>query len=188
MTDSVRAIANLVAISMLAGLIVGCAAKGTPTEPLSEPMDTAPAKTSSAERLPVFDEDGNPYVPGTMDLLTRTFYFEYDQSVLKPEAMASLKAHARTLIDNPDRSVVIEGHADERGTREYNLALGERRAEAVRLFLVSSGVSSEQIEMVSYGEEKPDDSRHTEAAWALNRRAFMVYHGQNGSSSLAIID
>jgi peptidoglycan-associated lipoprotein len=70
---------------------------------------------------------------------------------------------------------VIEGHADERGTREYNLALGERRANAIRSFLTAAGVSSTQIETVSYGEERPDDPGHSEAAWARNRRAVLVY-------------
>ena len=83
--------------------------------------------------------------------------------------------HGGILRSNPDRSVVIEGHADERGTREYNLALGERRADAVRSFLVSAGVSPRQIEIVSYGEERPEDPGHDEAAWARNRRAVMIY-------------
>lgn len=186
MTDSIRVFASLLAVAIVGGLMGGCATKGKPTDPLEEPMESAPPMTSSAEPMPAFDSNGNPYVPGTTDLLTRTFYFEYDRSVLRPEAMRNLKAHARTLVEHPDRNVVIEGHADERGTRDYNLALGERRADAVRLFLVSSGVASEQIEIVSYGEEKPDDTRHNEAAWSRNRRASMIYQSQNGARSLAL--
>ena len=72
-------------------------------------------------------------------------------------------------------SVLIEGHCDERGTREYNLALGERRAEEIRKYLVSIGVSPQQIEVVSYGEERPEDPEHNEAAWARNRRAILIY-------------
>ena len=83
--------------------------------------------------------------------------------------------HATFLRNNRDRSIVLEGHCDERGTREYNLALGERRSDAVRSFLTSSGVSPRQIETVSYGEERPEDSGHTEASWARNRRAVMIY-------------
>jgi peptidoglycan-associated lipoprotein len=70
---------------------------------------------------------------------------------------------------------VIEGHADERGTREYNLALGERRADAIRTFLLSAGVSPRQLEMVSYGEERPDDPGNNDAAWSRNRRAVLIY-------------
>ncbi len=77
--------------------------------------------------------------------------------------------------NNRDRSIVLEGHCDERGTREYNLALGENRSNAVRSFLTSAGVSPRQIETVSYGEERPDDPGHSEAAWERNRRAIMIY-------------
>jgi peptidoglycan-associated lipoprotein len=83
--------------------------------------------------------------------------------------------HAQILRRNADKSVVIEGHCDERGTREYNLALGERRADVVKSFLTSAGVRSRQIETVSFGEERPADPGHTESAWSLNRRAVLSY-------------
>lgn len=98
-----------------------------------------------------------------------TFYFEYDSSDLKPEAMRSLDVHARDLKSNGNR-VVLEGHTDERGTREYNMALGERRAQAVQRYLVLQGVSPAQLEVVSYGEERPAVTGHDEQAWAQNRR------------------
>ena len=79
------------------------------------------------------------------------------------------------MTRNRDRRLVIEGHCDERGTREYNLALGERRANAVTSFLISAGVRRSQIETVSYGEERPDDPGHDEAAWGKNRRAVVIY-------------
>ena len=85
-----------------------------------------------------------------------------------------LDAHASRLASSGKR-VVIEGHCDERGTREYNLALGERRANTVRRYLMSRGVSSSQIEVVSYGEERPADYGHNESAWSRNRRAFLDY-------------
>ena len=107
--------------------------------------------------------------------LGRAFYFDLDKAVLRPEALALLELHASFLRDNADRRALIEGHTDERGTREYNLALGERRADSVRTFLVSSGVNRSQLETVSYGEERPIDPGHTEAAWAKNRRAEIVY-------------
>ena len=98
-----------------------------------------------------------------------TFYFEYDSSDLKPEAMRALDVHARDLQANGAR-VVLEGHADERGTREYNMALGERRAKAVQRYLVLQGVSPAQLELVSYGEERPLAAGSGEESWAQNRR------------------
>ena len=98
-----------------------------------------------------------------------TFYFEYDSSDLKPEAMRALDVHAKDLKANGAR-VVLEGHTDERGTREYNMALGERRANAVQRYLVLQGVSPAQLELVSYGEERPVATGHDEQSWAQNRR------------------
>ncbi|MBB3102235.1 peptidoglycan-associated lipoprotein Pal [Azomonas macrocytogenes] len=98
-----------------------------------------------------------------------SFYFEYDSSDLKPEAMRALDVHARDLRANGAR-VVLEGHTDERGTREYNMALGERRAKAVQRYLVLQGVSPAQLELVSYGEERPAAFGNDEQAWAQNRR------------------
>ncbi|TLX55835.1 peptidoglycan-associated lipoprotein Pal [Stutzerimonas nosocomialis] len=98
-----------------------------------------------------------------------TFYFEYDSSDLKPEAMRALDVHARDLKGNGAR-VALEGHTDERGTREYNMALGERRSKAVQRYLVLQGVSPAQLEVVSYGEERPVATGNDEQSWAQNRR------------------
>ncbi|MCV6606069.1 MAG: OmpA family protein [Porticoccaceae bacterium] len=97
------------------------------------------------------------------------FYFDFDKSVLKPEAREALLAHAEALRNNP-RDIRLEGHADERGTREYNLALAERRANTVRDFLLLQGVNGANIEVVSYGEEKPAVFGSDEESMALNRR------------------
>ena len=99
----------------------------------------------------------------------KTFYFEFDSSDLKQDALRALDVHARDLQGSGKR-VVLEGHTDERGTREYNMALGERRAKAVQRYLVLQGVSPAQLELVSYGEERPGAGGHTEADWAQNRR------------------
>ncbi|MFF7707982.1 peptidoglycan-associated lipoprotein Pal [Pseudomonas sp. NPDC007930] len=98
-----------------------------------------------------------------------TFYFEYDSSDLKPEAMRALDVHAKDLKGN-GAHVVLEGNTDERGTREYNMALGERRAKAVQRYLVLQGVSPAQLEVVSYGEERPVATGNDEQSWAQNRR------------------
>jgi peptidoglycan-associated lipoprotein len=97
-------------------------------------------------------------------------YFDFDRSEIKPKAQVTLKNKARWLKDNPGYSVRIEGHCDERGTNEYNLALGERRAKAAADFLVSLGISPNRIRTISYGEERPADPRSNEEAWAKNRR------------------
>ncbi len=102
------------------------------------------------------------------------FYFDFDQSVVKPDARAALEAHARNLAENGGQ-VVLEGHADERGTREYNLALGERRSDAISRYLSVLGVSSQQIESVSYGEERPASLSHDDSSWSLNRRVELRY-------------
>lgn len=102
-------------------------------------------------------------------------YFDFDKSVVNAEFSAILDAHAAFLIENSNVSVLIEGHADERGTPEYNIALGERRAKAVVTYLENMGVSSSQLSVVSYGEEKPMVKDHSEAAFAKNRRAVLVY-------------
>ena len=101
---------------------------------------------------------------------TTVFYFEFDRSDLSAEARAALVHHANYLKENPATRYRLEGHADERGTREYNLALGERRAQAVERYLQVQGVSSNQLETISYGEEMPVDPGTTEAAYARNRR------------------
>jgi len=105
----------------------------------------------------------------------RTFYFDFDQTTVKTDARAALAAHAAFLSANPSSKILLEGHCDERGTKEYNIALGEGRAKAVARFLVVNGVSSSQIETISYGEERPADAAHNESAWAKNRRVYIEY-------------
>ena len=103
------------------------------------------------------------------------FYFDFDKSDLKPEAREALVYHANRLKANPNMTVRLEGHADERGTREYNLALGERRAQSVQRYLQVQGVSSNQMETVSYGEERPVASGTSESAYARNRRVELQF-------------
>ncbi|EAQ66609.1 peptidoglycan-associated lipoprotein OprL [Marinomonas sp. MED121] len=103
------------------------------------------------------------------------FYFDFDKSIVRPEAREALAKHAKFLVANPDARVVLEGHADERGTREYNMALGERRAKAVSRYLTIQGVAAAQIESVSFGEEKPLEFGHDKAAWQANRRVEVRY-------------
>lgn len=102
-------------------------------------------------------------------------YFGLDKYDVSPEFANMLDSHANFLRSNPSYKVTVEGHADERGTPEYNISLGERRANAVKMFLQGKGVSADQISIVSYGKEKPAVLGHDEAAYAKNRRAVLVY-------------
>jgi peptidoglycan-associated lipoprotein len=129
--------------------------------------------TSGVDRLGeingvAIDQDASPdYV--------RTIYFEYDSSEVRSEFIPLINAHAQLLASDSSRRVVLEGHADERGSREYNIALGERRAISVRRLLLGSGARSDQIRMLSYGEERPAVIGHDENAWSKNRRVEVRY-------------
>lgn len=105
----------------------------------------------------------------------RTIFFDFATSDIRPEYIAIVAEHGRYLARNPDGRVRLEGHTDERGTREYNIALGEDRSKAVSRMLQLQGVSSAQLRNVSYGEELPVDEDHSEAAWQKNRRVNIVY-------------
>lgn len=129
---------------------------------------TSDSDTSSeAASDPMSNVDiGEPYVK---------IYFDYDQDTLREDALSDLLKVSRLMKDNPKYTLLVEGHADERGTREYNLALSERRAKAVEDFLSASGVSSFNVEVVGYGEEKPVDNGSNESAWSQNRRAELFF-------------
>jgi peptidoglycan-associated lipoprotein len=111
----------------------------------------------------------------TAAILETTIQFEFDKSTIAPRYTAVLDAHAKYLANNPSKSLTIEGHADEQGTPEYNIALGERRGTSVATYLENMGVSSGQLTIVSYGEEKPVNFGHDLAAQAENRRAELTY-------------
>ena len=133
------------------------------TVDLTSDLDTSSGATSD----PMSDVDiGEPYVK---------IYFDYDQDTLREDALSDLLKVSRLMKDNPKYTLLVEGHADERGTREYNLALSERRAKAVEDFLSASGVSSFNVEVVGYGEEKPVDNGSNESAWSQNRRAELFF-------------
>ena len=108
-------------------------------------------------------------------LSVRIIYFDYDSSTVLSQFEEVIQAHAGFLQANPGVTTTLEGHADERGSREYNLALGERRAQAIKQQLVVLGATPEQVRTVSYGEERPADPGHDEQAWGLNRRVEFIY-------------
>lgn len=106
--------------------------------------------------------------------MNEDIYFDFDKSDLKPETQEVLKSKAEWLRKNPGESVIIEGHCDERGTNEYNLALGDRRAQSAKNFLNDLGIAKSRLTTISYGEERPADPRQNEDAWSKNRRAHFV--------------
>ena len=168
---------NKLFLALLSALVFGCSSTATSPVAQQETIDESqPMGVSEESAEPSdFDADGVTPIDDRGMAITRTFYFDYDEAILGPDALAGLEVHAEILKRNPDKTVVVEGHCDERGTREYNLALGERRASAVVAFLESSGVRSGQIDMVSYGEESPAEPGHDSAAWEKNRRAVLNY-------------
>jgi len=137
-----------------------------PQSPAAGPV-TKPLQPSTVSANPLKD-------PANI-LSKRSIYFELDSNVVREEFKPVVAAHARYLQQNRGVKMTIQGHADERGSREYNLALGQRRADAVKQAMQLLGASAEQIETVSFGEEKPKATGHDEASWAENRRADLAY-------------
>ena len=107
-------------------------------------------------------------------LAANTVYFEFDRATIKPSETSKIEDVAKYLQGNPTHAVQVEGHCDERGTEQYNLSLGERRALSVREYLVTAGIQPERVFTISYGEARPAETGHNEAAWSKNRRGFFV--------------
>ncbi len=140
-----------------------------------EPIDVGADEYSSSG---LDDDDSvilDPLDDPASDLFVRTIYFDYDSASIREDSLMIVREHGKYLSGNPDRLVRLEGHADERGTREYNLALGEERAKSVREVLLLEGAQEEQIELVSFGEERPAVEGTDDSALQLNRRVEVVY-------------
>lgn len=154
-------------------MLAGCGSKSTTTEDGA----AGGAEAGGAESFGTGGSGG--VIPGgtpaDVAQLRTVFYFDFDQSVVKQEGFIDLERHAAYLASNPNAKVRLEGHADERGTREYNIALGESRANSIARLLLVNGASNGQIETISYGEEKPMMLGHSDSEWALNRRVELSY-------------
>ena len=135
-----------------------------------EPIDNSPSETELAAARAAEEAEQ----VRREALATRVFYFDFDVADIRDADRDTLTFHARELAANPDRTMRLEGHADERGTREYNLALGERRANSIMNYLIVNGAARSQIETVSYGEEQPADRGTNEAAYQRNRRVVIA--------------
>jgi peptidoglycan-associated lipoprotein len=155
--------------------VAGCASKRPKTAlPSDSNAASAGANGSGANSANANAEDEAAGPQGGL-LATRVVYFEFDSSEIRGTGVELVAAHARFLAANPATRVRLEGHTDERGSREYNIGLGERRAQAVRRALMLQGALDGQISTVSYGEERPAAAGHDEEAWAKNRRVEIVY-------------
>lgn len=169
---------RIIVIVLMAAVLAlsGCAGK----RPKPGPENQAPAAGAGAEGAGAAGanaQGGEEETGGPMAglLATRTIYFDFDSAVIKGQGVDVVAAHAKYLAVNPGARVRLEGNTDERGSREYNIGLGERRAQSVRQAMLLQGVSDSQITTVSYGEERPAVLGHNEAAWAKNRRVDIVY-------------
>ncbi|MBW2619641.1 MAG: peptidoglycan-associated lipoprotein Pal [Deltaproteobacteria bacterium] len=159
------------------GLLTGCAKKEVRTDmpaPGTEEVIVEAVDEEVSEADVRSQELREELARKRMAFLNKMVHFDFDKYNIRPDAAGVLKNKAAWLKENPDVSISIEGHCDERGTAQYNLALGERRATASKNFLVRLGVSASRMETISYGEERPLDPGNNEAAWAKNRRAQFV--------------
>ena len=151
---------------------VACSKKVKEAPPADTAVNEPPAATQPAT-------SNGMYTPADLDtdacLRTRVIYFDFDQDALRPEFQQAMACHAKYLRDRPSSRITLEGNADERGSREYNMGLGERRGNAVSSALQANGGSASQLNVVSYGEERPTCTESNEDCWAKNRRVEIVY-------------
>lgn len=164
-----------------------CAKKMVPAEPAAEQISDDSAGQQVEEIVESIEEGSiDEYSAAAAEeqaamekaarelFVSENIYFEFDSSVLLQSAQDILKVKGVWMLEHPGVSVIIEGHCDERGTNDYNIALGERRAESAKSFLIDLGIAYERLTTVSYGEEQPLDPAHNQAAWAKNRRAHFM--------------
>ena len=169
----------------MSALFAACTTTPTDEQKPADVVDKgSPTKPETSRVAPV-DVTGKPSASGINPLKDpnnilskRTVYFDFDKFDVKEEYRPIVEAHAKYLRDNPGSKVLIQGNADERGSREYNVGLGQRRSDSVKKMMTLLGVKETQIESVSLGEEKPTCSEHSEECWAKNRRGDLLYNGE----------
>jgi peptidoglycan-associated lipoprotein len=178
---------RVISIALLfagAALLAGCPKKPNVSEPpvagtqVPESSTAAAGEGAATSTRPLDNDANGPRgigTEGTGPLARKVIYFDFDKSEIKPEFADIVSAASRTLTANPKLKVKLEGNTDERGTREYNIGLGERRAQAVRRALMLQGVAESQVTTVSFGAERPAAEGDDEAAWAKNRRVEVVF-------------
>jgi peptidoglycan-associated lipoprotein len=175
---------NIILYCALALLAAACASNKPEAEVTPPSKGTGSTGTNSTAQGPTTTPNTSPNIAGNPlhdpnnILSKRSIYFDFDSNAVKDEYRGLVQAHARYMAEHRDARARIEGNCDERGSREYNLALGQRRAEAVKKIMSVLGVPDGSIETVSFGEEKPVAPGHDEAAWAKNRRDDIKYAGE----------
>ncbi len=155
-----------------------CTKKGVKKDTgITDENAAAQSKKPGEEGLEEAQAGGPKWNEATAEMAAcfKDIYFNYDQFVLSPEGKTALNKMGEWLLKNRSTQVLVEGHCDERGTAEYNLALSERRAHSAKKYLADLGVSADRISTISYGEERPVDPGHAESAWAKNRRCHFLY-------------
>jgi peptidoglycan-associated lipoprotein len=169
---------KLILPALLSALLVACGGKAGPQQ-TGAAVDDRSAGTVATVTAPDLAGSGIAALTDPANILSRrSVYFDFDSFVIRPEFTPLVEAHAGFLAQNPQMRMLIQGNTDERGSREYNLALGQKRAEALKQALMLLGARETQIEAVSLGEEKPRCTERTEACFAENRRADMLYTGE----------
>jgi peptidoglycan-associated lipoprotein len=168
---------RFISLIMLAAILAACARETVEEPEAPEPPPPAePAPEPETDRLDPRDFTDPRNLDNSDSVLSqRVIYFEFDRSNVRSQFRPIIEAHAEYLRSNPSARVMLEGHADERGSREYNLGLGERRGDSVQELLESNRVSSDQLEVVSYGEERPVCRESNDGCWERNRRVEIVY-------------
>ncbi|HEX9654242.1 MAG TPA: peptidoglycan-associated lipoprotein Pal [bacterium] len=161
-------------LAIMAGMILGCGGQKEVIDTAPEPFPEPPPVVEQPRPQPPTTQPAETDIPKKEALVLLTVNFDFDKSDLTPEGRAILADNARKLEQNPEVFIRLEGHCDERGTVEYNLALGERRARSVRDYLVNFGIGPGRMTVISYGKERPVDPGQNESAWAKNRRAEFV--------------
>jgi peptidoglycan-associated lipoprotein len=160
-------------------VVLGACSSGTKVDNPAPVVDTTPGvPAADPNRVTTVNADSSALDPEARALMDKSIYFDYDSYAVKDQYHGMVEANGRYLGSHRNRRVIVQGNTDERGGSEYNLALGQKRAEAVRKQLTLVGVPEGQIEAVSLGKEKPKATGHDESAWAENRRADFVYQAQ----------
>ena len=183
---------RLIGVIALAAFLAACSSKKVKEEPAPAVEDKSPTTQSqpaapatsgmdeSASTASAGSSEGsvNPLTDPNNILSKRSIYFEFDSFTVADQYKPIVEAHARYLAANRGARVTLQGHAEERGSREYNIALGQKRADAVKRMMTVMGIQETVVETVSFGKEKPRNMGHDEAAWAENRRVDIIYAGE----------
>lgn len=173
---------RLIIPTLLALLVAGCSSTPDTAEQTGAPVDSRGANDGKIATVTAGNMDSRKLPPELTDpksiLSKRNIYFDYDRYDVKAEYKDLVTAHAKFLANNRQFTVLVQGNTDDRGSREYNLALGQKRADSIKKMLVMMGAREDQVEAVSLGEEKPRAEGANEAAWAENRRGDILYKGE----------